>query len=65
MRNAAERRAFPHYIGTLKDLTGRHPKQLPMRSYFASCNVDGSERQKGGLKDRKLKQGWFCLIKRD
>lgn len=43
MRNAAERRAFPHYIGTLKDLTGRHPKQLPMRSYFASCNVDGSE----------------------
>lgn len=40
LRNAAERRAFPHYIGTLKDLTGRHPKQLPIRTYFAACDVD-------------------------
>ncbi len=42
-RNAAERRAFPHYIGSLKDLTGRHPKQLPIRTYFASCNLDTAE----------------------
>ncbi len=40
LRNAAERRAFPHYIGSLKDLTGRHPKQLPMRTYYAACNTD-------------------------
>ena len=40
LRNAAERRAFPHYIGSLKDLTGRHPKQLPMRTYFAACQTE-------------------------
>lgn len=43
LRNAAERRAFPHYIGSLKDLTGRHPKQLPMRTYFAACDT-GTDR---------------------
>lgn len=43
LRNAAERKSFPHYIGSLKDLTGRHPKQLPMRTYFASCDI-GTDR---------------------
>lgn len=42
LRNAAERKSFPHYIGSLKDLSGGHPKQLPMRTYFASCDVDTS-----------------------
>jgi hypothetical protein len=40
LRNAAERRSYPHYIGALKDLTGRHPKQLPIRTYTASCDLD-------------------------
>lgn len=38
--NAAERKSFPHYIGSLKDLTGRHPKQLPFRTYFDTCATD-------------------------
>ncbi|MEO1305941.1 MAG: hypothetical protein AAFV37_13295 [Pseudomonadota bacterium] len=40
LRNAAERKSFAHYIGTTKDLTGRHPKQLPIRTYFAACETD-------------------------
>ncbi|MEO0452166.1 MAG: hypothetical protein AAFZ74_17765 [Pseudomonadota bacterium] len=40
LRNAAERKSFAHYVGTTKDLTGRHPKQLPIRAYFAACETD-------------------------
>ncbi|MEM1147646.1 MAG: hypothetical protein AAGH49_07635, partial [Pseudomonadota bacterium] len=40
LRNAAERKSFAHYIGTTKDLTGRHPKQLPIRTYFAACQTN-------------------------
>ncbi|MEL7043320.1 MAG: hypothetical protein AAGL90_17510 [Pseudomonadota bacterium] len=37
LRNAAERQSFAHYIGSTKDLSGNHPKQLPIRTYFAAC----------------------------
>ena len=43
LRNAAERKAFPHYLGSLKALDGNHIKQLPIRTYFASCMTDTAE----------------------